>query len=382
MITVGSVTRSRRFSAQLADAVLSLHVGPPTDPTAQMGPVVEQPGQKLRAGLTELGDGEAWLSRPRLLDEGGTLFSPGVRTGVEEGSAFHLTEYFGPVLGVIHADTLEDAVRMQNGTDYGLTAGLHSLEPSEIAWWTEHVEAGNLYVNRGITGAIVQRQPFGGWKRSAIGQTAKAGGPNYLVHLMDWADGAAVPDRQSDPETWAAAARHSDREHFSVTFAPRDVQDLHGEINVLRYLPLPVMVRAAEGSSPHELERVLHAAATANAAVEVSAASRDSAEAARASLGAEASVTVEDAAAFASRVPSLPQSRVRLIGAVDPQLRTAIAENIEVALFTGEVVASGRVELLPFLREQAISATNHRYGNPLPQPLDLTGGRGFSRGRA
>ena len=73
---------------------------------------------------------------------------------------------------------------------------------------------------------------------------------------------------------------------------------------------------------------------------------------------------------------------MRLIGAVDPQLRTAIAENIEVALFTGEVVASGRVELLPFLREQAISATNHRYGNPLPQPLDLTGGRGFSRGRA
>ena len=382
VITVGSVTRSRRFSAQLADAVLSLHVGPPTDPTAQMGPIVEQPGQKLRAGLTELGDGEAWLSRPRLLDEGGTLFSPGVRTGVEEGSAFHLTEYFGPVLGVIHAETLEEAVRIQNGTAYGLTAGLHSLDPEEIAWWTEHVEAGNLYVNRGITGAIVERQPFGGWKRSSVGQTAKAGGPNYLVHLMDWADGAAVPDRQSDPETWAAAARHSDREHFSVTFAPRDVQDLHGEINVLRYLPLPVMVRAAEGSSPHELERVLHAAATANAAVEVSAASRDSAEAARASLGAEASVTVEDAAAFASRVPSLPQSRVRLIGAVDPQLRTAIAENIEVALFTGEVVASGRVELLPFLREQAISATNHRYGNPLPQPLDLTGGRGFSRGRA
>src|SRR5699024_4581041 len=113
-------------------------------------------------------------------------------------------------------------------------------DPEEITWWTEHVEAGNLYVNRGITGAIVERQPFGGWKRSSVGQTAKAGGPNYLVHLMDWADGAAVPDRQSDPEAWTAAARHSDREHFSVTFAPRDVQDLHGEINVLRYLPLPV----------------------------------------------------------------------------------------------------------------------------------------------
>ncbi|NLZ58966.1 MAG: bifunctional proline dehydrogenase/L-glutamate gamma-semialdehyde dehydrogenase, partial [Corynebacterium sp.] len=98
VITVGSVTRSRRFSAQLADAVLSLHVGRPTDPTAQMGPVVEAPGEKLRSGLSELSDGESWLSRPRQLDETGTLFSPGVRTGVEEGSPFHLTEYFGPVL--------------------------------------------------------------------------------------------------------------------------------------------------------------------------------------------------------------------------------------------------------------------------------------------
>src|SRR5699024_3539043 len=190
VITVGSVTTSRRFTAQLADAVLSLHVGRPTDPTVQMGPVIEEPGEKLRSGLTELGEVEACPSRPPPRADSRTLFSPGVRHGVRAGSAFHLTEYFGPVLGVIHAETLEEAVRIQNGTDFGLTAGIHSLEPTEIAWWTEHVEAGNLYVNRGITGAIVERQPFGGWKRSAIGQTAKAGGPNYLVHLMDWSDAA------------------------------------------------------------------------------------------------------------------------------------------------------------------------------------------------
>src|SRR5690606_32948390 len=233
VITVGSVSTSQRFSAQLADAVLSLHVGRPTDPTVQMGPVVEEPGEKLRSGLTELAPGESWLSEPRALDESGTLFSPGVRTGVRESSAFHLTEYFGPLLGMIHADTLEDAVRIQNGTAFGLTAGLHSLEPTEIAYWTEHVEAGNLYVNRGITGAIVERQPFGGWKRSAIGQTAKAGGPNYLIHLMDWADAEHVPDREADPEAWLAEAQHSDREHWSSTFAPRDVQEIHGEINLL-----------------------------------------------------------------------------------------------------------------------------------------------------
>ena len=382
VITVGSVTDSRRFSAQLADAVLSLHVGRPTDPTVQMGPVIEAPGEKLRSGLTELSAGEEWLSRPRQLDETGTLFSPGVRTGVREGSAFHLTEYFGPVLGIVHAETLEDAVRIQNGTDFGLTAGIHSLEPTEIAWWTEHVEAGNLYVNRGITGAIVERQPFGGWKRSAIGQTAKAGGPNYLVHLMDWSDAAGSPDREQDAQAWLDAARHSDRERWSSTFAPRDVQELHGEINLLRYLPLPVMVRAAEGTSAAELRRVLHAAATVDADVEVSLASAELSAVAEETLGADCEIRVEDADAFAAQVPSLEQSRIRLLGESDPALRRAIADRIEIALFTGEVVVDGRVELLPFLHEQAISATNHRYGNPLPHSLDLTGGQGWARGRA
>ncbi|MBM7500848.1 RHH-type proline utilization regulon transcriptional repressor/proline dehydrogenase/delta 1-pyrroline-5-carboxylate dehydrogenase [Brachybacterium muris] len=419
VIAVGSVARSRRFMAQLADAVLSLHVGEPTDATVQMGPVIEPPGEKLAAGLTELGEGETWLSRPRQLDQEGRLFTPGVREGVKEGSAFHLTEYFGPVLGIMHAPTLEDAVRMQNGTAFGLTAGLHSLDPAEIAWWTANVEAGNLYVNRGITGAIVERQSFGGWKRSAIGKTAKAGGPNYLVHLMDAADRerdalaasatprghaaagsardgavASVDDAAgtapADLEAaWLSQAQHSDREHMAGFFAPRDVQDLHGEINVLRYLPLPVMVRAAAGTRPVELERVLHAAATAGAEVEVSIASGENApqlEAVvrKAELAGDRvrvdRVRVEDDASFAARIPGLDQARVRVIGTVDPALRKAIADRPEVALFDGTVVASGRVELLAFLHEQAISATDHRYGNLLPYQQDLTGGRGWERG--
>lgn len=386
VITVGSVSHSRRFSAQLADAVLSLHVGEPTDPTVQMGPVIEQPGEKLTAGLTELGDGESWLARPHQLDEEGRVYSPGVRTGVAEGSAFHLTEYFGPVLGMMHAGSLEEAMRIQNGTDFGLTAGLHSLDPQEIACWTEGAEAGNLYVNRGITGAIVQRQPFGGWKRSAIGQTAKAGGPNYLVHLMDASDPEAeAVDRTAGADAtqeWLAAARHSDREHWSSTFAPRDVQDLQGEVNVLRHLPLPVLVRAAADATAAELTRVLHAAATVGAEVEVSLADAELMEAATASGFEAGDVQIEDAEEFSSRVPQVEQARIRLIGTADDALRRAIADRIEVALFTGAVVRSGRVEQLAFLHEQAISATDHRYGNPLPHPMDLTGGQGWLRGTA
>ena len=471
VILVGSAARSRRFSAQLADAVLSRQVGHPMDPTAQMGPIIEPPRAKLRSGLTELGPGERWLTAPKQLDDAGTLFTPGVRERVREGSEFHLTEYFGPVLGIMHADTLEDAVRMQNATAYGLTAGLHSLDPDEIAWWTQHVQAGNLYVNRGITGAVVQRQPFGGWKRSAVGPTAKAGGPNYLLTLMDVSDADGVPagtpgatdmppsdstepfadssaeppDSSAEPPdasaerstgssadpaagaTWLDRARASDRHHWATTFAARDIQQLHGEINLLRCLPLPVLVRCTAEADAATLERVLHAASTAGAPVEVSLdhatvqaagsldgdpgstgnaprttaggpGTRDEAAGAtgggvgarpgahqlvgavtRSGLSSEA-IRWESTADLAQRLSELPQSRIRLLGTADATLRQALAANLEVALFDAPVTVSGRVELLPFLREQAISATNHRYGTPLPHPLDLNGGADWERG--
>ena len=105
---------------------------------------------------------------------------------MKPGSFFHLTECFGPVLGLRRADDLDEAIELQNATDYGLTAGIHSLDADEILHWVDRVQAGNLYVNRGITGAIVQRQPFGGWKRSSVGLGAKAGGPNYLTSLGRW----------------------------------------------------------------------------------------------------------------------------------------------------------------------------------------------------
>ncbi|MEO7122841.1 MAG: bifunctional proline dehydrogenase/L-glutamate gamma-semialdehyde dehydrogenase, partial [Lacisediminihabitans sp.] len=187
VILVGSVAKSERFRRQLVDAVKTVRVGYADDPTTTMGPLIEPMHGKVQRSLTALDQGESWLVEPRALDESGRLWSPGVRDGVTAGSVFHLTEYFGPVLGIMQAATLEAAVRLQNAPAYGLTAGIHSLNATEVAQWLSTVEAGNVYVNRGITGAIVQRQPFGGWKRSSVGTGAKAGGPNYLFTLGDWA---------------------------------------------------------------------------------------------------------------------------------------------------------------------------------------------------
>ena len=160
-----------------------------------MGPIIEPANGKLLNALTTLGDGETWAIKPERLDDSGRLWSPGIRSGVKRGSYFHLTEFFGPVLGVMTADTLEEAIAIQNEIEYGLTAGLHSLDSAEMGVWLENIQAGNLYVNRGITGAIVQRQPFGGWKKSAVGAGTKAGGPNYLIGLGSWLPAEAKAKR-------------------------------------------------------------------------------------------------------------------------------------------------------------------------------------------
>ncbi|WP_425548043.1 proline dehydrogenase family protein [Arthrobacter ginkgonis] len=409
VVLVGSVATSRRFHSQLVDAVRSLHVGYPWDPRTQMGPVIEPAQGKLLRGLTTLGEGENWVLEPRQLDDSGKLWSPGVRAGVRRGSEYHLTEYFGPILGVMTAGTLEEAVGIVNDIDYGLTSGLHSLAPEELGYWLDNVQAGNLYVNRGITGAIVRRQPFGGWKKSAIGAGTKAGGPNYLVGLGSWKDApvpgfaplpaadvasplleaaraAGLPDADT---AWLERAVATDaaawREEFGTA---KDVSGLSAERNVFRYRPVPVTVRyeaETSGHGPAELLRVVAAGLRAGsgkqgsgnqgsgAHLTVSSAVELPAPLGAALAKAGAPVRIEDADQWARRAQGLaentgPESaaRIRLIGGSVATTAAATGGKPDVAVYAGDVVSAGRVELLTFLHEQAVSITAHRFGTPNP----------------
>ncbi|MCW2548053.1 MAG: aldehyde dehydrogenase, partial [Mycobacterium sp.] len=176
-ICVGDVYASARFRRQLVDAARSLVLGRSEDLSVTMPQLIGPPGPDLRRALTQLEPGERWLLQPRLVDPERDLWSPGIKDGVRPGSWFHRTECFGPVLGLIAAADLDQALEIQNATDFGLTGGIHSLDPATVDRWVDRVEVGNAYVNRGITGAVVQRQPFGGWKGSVVGPGAKAGGP-------------------------------------------------------------------------------------------------------------------------------------------------------------------------------------------------------------
>ena len=343
-ICVGGVYRSARFRRQLVDAVESLRIGPAGDLGTEFGPTIEEPSGKLLRGLTVLDVGEEWLVTPRRVDiDGVSVWTPGVRIGVRAGSWFHQTECFGPVLGLIHADDLDEAIAIQNATGYGLTGGLHTLDPTEISRWLDRVEVGNAYVNRAITGAIVQRQPFGGWKRSSIGPGAKAGGPNYVAQLGRW-----TPRSTSDADGWLERATAGDaatwRSHFGVEHDPTG---LACESNVFRYRPLErgVIRRQPDGSAV-AAERVGHAAVVA--------------------CGADA-VSVSDAhrestAEFAARLSTLGVDRVRVVGSPDHALRVA-AHAAGVHLADDPVTPDPRLELRHFVREQAVSRSMHRYGN-------------------
>ena len=303
--------------------------------------------------MTTLEPGESWLVQPRRLDATGRLWSPGVKEGVRPGSFLAITEVFGPVLGLMAAADLDQAIDWQNATAFGLTGGLHSLDQDEIAHWTGRVEVGNAYVNRHTTGAIVQRQSFGGWKGSAVGPGAKAGGPNYVAQFGTWRDAPAEPPLDDD-DAWLAAAAASDQAAWAWVFGrEHDPSGLEVEANVCRYRRLPlILVRTGPATRGRDLQRVLLAAARAGTPVVVSG-----------PVGMPgADMVTEDDDAFAARVTRSPAVRVRALADL-PDVVLRAAATVGASVLDRPVVAAGRVELLTVLREQAISRTLHRYGH-------------------
>ena len=176
------------FVRRLVEATRSLRVGPPADPGTRVGPVITADARAKIEGFIEQGKREATLAAAVEPPEGGWpgggyYVAPHVFVDVKPTAVIAREEIFGPVLAVLKAADLDEALTIANGVKYALTGGLISRSPATIDRVRREFRVGNLYINRGITGALVERQAFGGFKMSGVG--SKAGGPDYLLQFLE-----------------------------------------------------------------------------------------------------------------------------------------------------------------------------------------------------
>ena len=354
-----SVYTHPEFFEKLKDCASSLKVGGVWNAGNIVGPMITNYNEKLEQAF-KLEPGERWLIAPEFVDEKHYILRPTIKVDVKPESFTFRTELFAPLLAVAPYDTLEQAVDLVNGLDYGLTSGLQSLDEQEQRFWKNHVLAGNLYINRGITGAIVNRQPFGGMKLSAFGPGLKAGGPNYVAQFMTITDkvGTTTDFRTSYAEWYEREFRH-----------PRNIQPkIRGEQNVFRYLPLTeggMVLRLFGDETKEQVEMVCLAAQTVGTPLTVSADDGNALLDAARTFGAK--TVNENLAAFCESIKKY--ERIRTISTEVPDIVFQAAANYDKYIAQALPVHDGRIELIHYIKEQSISNEYHRYGSQIEVPV-------------
>ena len=337
-----SIYQNPNFIKQLIDAVRSLKVGAGYSYSTTVGPIIKNAEAGLQRALNQLDEGEQWLLKPEQLDEAGLLWSPGVKTNIKAGSWSHLNEWFGPVLGIMVSPDLQTSVIWQNATDYGLTAGIQSLDAAECEYWIENVEAGNLYVNRGVTGAVVNRQPFGGWKKSSVGATAKAGGANYVATLRNWNQMKHFLPMKEAANKWLKSVGGLAIDHTS----------LNVEQNLQRYRQYKqgFLIRIESGTSKDELDFLSW---LKNDLGVITRLSSDSL------IPRLPNLVVESVEEFAQHAKEF--DRVRWLSAEIPPVYELMKNGI--SCDRRPITLRGDIEIVRWFLEQSVSITQHRYGN-------------------
>jgi len=378
------------FRRSLCEAVQSLKVGSAWELDTKMGPMIKPPSGDLETALKVLEPGEEWALMPQPVEGNPCLWTPGIKYGVRPGSYTHMTEFFGPVLAVMRFEKLGEAVALVNQTGYGLTSGLESLDEREWDYWKAHLRAGNLYINRVTTGAIVLRQPFGGMGKSGFGPGMKAGGPNYVAQFMDFEDAGAAPAHdlpqtptlaalcsglQAHPQDGdariVAAALSYERNQREEFGAEHDHFRLVGQDNVRRYLPVgSVRVRVHPSDTAFDVFARACAAHVTGCSVVIStppglqAPAVQRLEQLTESWAAAIEFVEETDAQLAQAIGEQQVDRVRYAAPDRPSLEVLQAGNAaNGCVVSVPVSAEGRLELLWYVREQSISTDYHRYGN-------------------
>jgi len=366
------------FKIKLTDAVTSLKTGGVWDGGNIVGPMITSENEKLLYAIDHLENGETWLVKPEFVDEKRFILKPCVKWGVKPDSYTFKNELFAPLLAVVCIDDLEDGIKKVNASEYGLTSGLQSLDEVEQLRWKNNIEAGNLYINRGITGAIVNRQPFGGMKRSAFGGGIKAGGRNYVTSFVNIDENPKIHTTFKEKDQFKTfssilniqeksifhAATDSYLKNYENEFSQvLDIQHLMGEENTFRYLPLRKMaLRVQNTDNLCEIFMILAAANIVKTPITVSISEDDyKLEILRKTAQHECTLLVENENEFLYGMGKFERIRT---------CNNQLSEEFYMkAAKTGKHIASskplieGRIELLHYLKEQSIAFEYHRYGS-------------------
>jgi RHH-type proline utilization regulon transcriptional repressor/proline dehydrogenase/delta 1-pyrroline-5-carboxylate dehydrogenase len=368
------VYEDENFKSMLIDAASSLQVGSVWELQNRIGSLVNVPSGKLKQALSSLEKGEEWALKPSYADNNPYMLKPSIRWGTSRGDFCHMNELFGPVLSVMCADNLEDAIDIVNATGYGLTSGLESLDEREQNIFKEKLNAGNLYINRMTTGAIVIRQPFGGMGKSAIGSGKKAGGFNYIGQFMKLrleGIGSLLDEENTIAYSLEKTLRltndfaHWLEAHFKKE---HDYSNIRGESNVIRYIGVKsVLLRFGEEDVLYEMLASLAAAKMVGAKVYVSIPKNPKSEALlylqeqqSVLLGEADTLAYEDETTLVKAMRSV--QRIRFLQPPSAWVYEAVAEDA-FYIATEPFIEHGRIELMHYFIEQSISDSYHRYGN-------------------
>jgi len=381
------VYNDKDFRKALVDTATSMNVGSVWDFKNRIGTLANSVSGNLKKAISELEGNEEWALAPSYADDNEYMLKPAIKWGVDEGNFIHMNELFGPVLAVIKANDLKHAVKIVNDTGYGLTSGIESLDEREVTYWKENLKAGNLYVNRGTTGAIVLRQPFGGMGKSAIGAGRKVGIHNYITQFVDFTergnptlskkystpltkfiDSCKISQKQKEEFDKLSISLQSYYANYENEFSvAKDYANVRGEDNHFRYLPLDnVLIRVSSGDTLFETVSRILAAIVSGVHFKVSIENND-----------EVKKFLENSKElFSSRDTLISQSNLEVAKTLhkyDRVLYSDISKVPDVVFESAsksltfivrqKPMMEGRLELLNYFIEQSISHSYHRYGN-------------------
>ena len=375
------------FRKALVDTASSMSVGSVWDFKNRIGTLANKVSGNLEKTINELEGNEEWALAPQYAEENEFMLKPAIKWGVDEGNFIHLNELFGPVLAVIKAKNLEHAVKIVNDTGYGLTSGIESLDEREVSYWKENLKAGNLYVNRSTTGAIVLRQPFGGMGKSAIGAGRKVGIHNYITQFVNFTeiDMPTLTKKYSTPLTQfidsckstqknsvefekLSIALQSYYENYENEFSQeKDYANVRGEDNHFRYLPLKnVLIRVSSNDSLFETIARILAAKISGVHFKVSINNNnlvktflENAEELFTSRDKFVSQTDEEISKILYKYDRVLYSDISKV----PEIVFKSAAKSLTFIVRQKPMMEGRLELLNYFIEQSISHSYHRYGN-------------------